>query len=419
MYSEKDHSYIWHPFHSYSAHPDHIEIVKGKAEYLFDASGKKYIDANSSWWVNLHGHAHPYINQKIAEQLAEVEHVMFSGLTHKPAVDLAETLVSWIGDGKIFFSDNGSTSVEIALKLAIQYWKNLGEPKSVFWAFEGSYHGDTFGSMSVSERDVFTQAFTHLMFDVEYFPLPTADNLAEILSKMEESASKNKVAAFIYEPLVQGAAGMRMYAPAHLDSILSCCKKLNVLTIADEVMTGFYRTGKIFASDYLVEKPDFLCMSKGITGGYLPLGATWISEKISKEFRSSEAEKTFYHGHSYTGNPLACAAANASIQLLKNHTVQQSIQELCDKMYYLANSWKQASYLKDIRVFGTILAADIDVEIQGSYYTHPIKNLVKTKALEMGILLRPMGNVIYVNPPYCISDESLEKINDFVLNLNI
>src|SRR5690606_26103016 len=183
-YSEKDHKYIWHPFHSYSDKPDHIEIVKGKAEFLMDADGNSYIDANSSWWVNLHGHSHPYINQKIAEQLAELEHVIFSGFTHKPAVDLAERLVKMIGEGKIFFSDNGSTAVEIALKLAIQFWKNKGEKRVKFWAFEGSYHGDTFGSMSVSERDVFTNAFHTHMFDVEYFPIPTSENINDVLEAM-------------------------------------------------------------------------------------------------------------------------------------------------------------------------------------------------------------------------------------------
>lgn len=418
-YSEKDHKYIWHPFHSYSDKPDHIEIVKGKAEFLMDADGNSYIDANSSWWVNLHGHSHPYINQKIAEQLAELEHVIFSGMTHKPAVDLAERLVNFLGEGKIFFSDNGSTAVEIALKLAIQYWKNKGVNRSKFWAFEGSYHGDTFGSMSVSERDVFTNAFQTHMFDVEYFPIPTSENIEDILNAMKRAYEIEAPVAFIYEPLVQGAAGMRMYAPVHLNQILSFCKEQNIIRIADEVMTGFYRTGKAFASDYCEIKPNLICMSKGITGGYLPLGATWIDTEIQEEFKSKDSEKTFYHGHSYTGNPLACAAANASLQLLENKMVQQSISELCDKMSFLAQTWKRNPVLKDVRLFGTILAADINVEVDGYYYTHPIKSKIKEDALKAGILLRPMGNVIYLNPPYCISDDSLEKLDQFIAQLAI
>lgn len=415
-YSEKDHKYIWHPFHSYSDKPDHIEIVKGKAEFLMDADGNSYIDANSSWWVNLHGHSHPYLNQKIAEQLAELEHVIFSGFTHKPAIDLAERLVNLLGEGKVFFSDNGSTSVEIALKLAIQYWKNKGEKRTKFWAFEGSYHGDTFGSMSVSERDVFTNAFQTHMFDVEYFPIPTSENINNVLEAMQKAFDKEAPAAFIYEPLVQGAAGMRMYAPEHLDQLLTFCKEHDIIRIADEVMTGFYRTGKAFASDYCNVKPNLLCMSKGITGGYLPLGATWIDPLILDEFKSQDADKTFYHGHSYTGNPLSCAAANASLELLNNGLVQTNIAELCDKMEFLSHSWKCNPNLKNVRVFGTILAADINVELEGYYYTHPIKNKIKQDALNAGILLRPMGNVIYFNPPYCINDDSLDKVNDFVQN---
>lgn len=420
MYSQKDHRYIWHPFQAYAPEANQIEVLKGKAEFLYDNNEKSYIDAISSWWVNIHGHTHPYINQKIAEQLAELEHVIFSGFTHKPAIDLAEKLVQWNGgEGKIFFSDNGSTAIEIALKMAIQYRHNKRESKPVFWAFEGSYHGDTFGSMSVSERDVFTHTFRNYLFDVTFFPLPNAQNIGDILGEMQKLAARQNVGAFIYEPLVQGAGGMRMYKPELLQSILELCRNHEILTIADEVMTGFYRTGKKWASDYMAFRPDFVCMSKAITGGYLPLGATWIAPQILECFQSSEPEKTFYHGHSFTGNPISCAAANASIELLENASVQETIQELGFKLESMAADWAKNHLLSDVRCRGNILAADVKLPYEGYFYNHPVQSELKQKALDAGILLRPMGNVIYIIPPYCISDESLHKINNFVCNLTL
>lgn len=412
MISENDHRYIWHPFSSWSAEPDQIPVVKGKAEFLYDEQGRTYIDAISSWWVNIHGHSHPYINQKIAEQLAELEHVIFSGFTHTPAVTLAERLVQKAGGGrgKIFFSDNGSTSVEVALKLAIQFWKNRGEQRTVFIAFEGSYHGDTFGSMSVSERDVFTQAFEKLLFHVEYIPLPTQENIHEVRNKLAAILEEQRVAAFIYEPLVQGAGGMRMYAAEYLQQLMSLVRQQGVLCIADEVMTGFGRTGTFFASDRVSERPDMLCMSKALTGGYLPMGATWVNEQILTEFKQATPERTFYHGHSFTGNPIACAAANASLDLLGNAVVQQGIEELEFRMVAMAEEFSQHPQLQDVRVCGTILAMDVRVPDEGYFYTHPVKKILYDTALENGVLLRPMGNLLYVLPPYCIREESLEQI---------
>lgn len=412
MIKEKDHRYIWHPFSSWSAEPDQVPLVKGKAEFLYDTEGKTYIDAISSWWVNIHGHSHPYINQKIAEQLAELEHVIFSGFTHTPAVTLAERLVqkAGAGSGKIFFSDNGSTSVEVALKLAIQFWKNRDEQRTVFLAFEGSYHGDTFGSMSVSERDVFTQAFEKLLFHVEYIPLPTEENIQEVRRKLADILEEHRVAAFIYEPLVQGAGGMRVYAPEHLQQLVTLVRQQGVLCIADEVMTGFGRTGTFFASDRLSERPDMLCMSKALTGGYLPMGATWVNELLLSEFRQATPERTFYHGHSFTGNPIACAAANASLDLLGNAAVQQGIEELEFRMVALADEFSAHPRLQDVRVCGTILAMDVRVPDEGYFYTHPVKKILYDTALENGVLLRPMGNVLYVLPPYCIREESLEQV---------
>lgn len=412
MTQTEDHRYIWHPFSSWSDRPDQLPVVKGRAEFLYGADGKTYIDAISSWWVNIHGHSHPYINQKIAEQLAELEHVIFSGFTHEPAVNLARRLVQYAGggQGKIFFSDNGSTSVEVALKLAIQYWRNRGEERSVFIAFEGSYHGDTFGSMSVSERDVFTQAFVNHLFHVEYIPLPSEENLDAVCLRLDDILEKYRVAGFIYEPLVQGAGGMRMYEAEHLEKLITRVAEQGVLCIADEVMTGFGRTGTFFASDQLRQGPHMLCMSKALTGGYLPMGATWINEAVCAEFREAVPERTFYHGHSFTGNPIACAAANASLDLLGSPAVQQEKTRLSARMKELASLFSDHPAVQDVRCTGTILAMDVRSGNEGYFYTDPLRKVLYDTALENGVLLRPMGNVLYVLPPYCTRDESLEQV---------
>src|SRR6478736_7728516 len=318
-FQESDKKNIWHPFTPLvdGVEPLLVDSARGVNLHLKD--GRKIIDAVSSWWTNIHGHCNPVIANAIAEQAKKLEHVIFAGFTHEPAIRLSENLLSILpkNQSKIFFSDNGSTAVEVALKMAIQYWHNRGiKNKTKIIAIDGSYHGDTFGSMSVGERGAFNNAFAPYLFDVDFIDFPTEQNEQKILTDFEQKLSTNQVGVFIYEPLVQGAAGMRMYSKEILEKLVSIAQQHNVICIADEVFTGFGRTGKLFASDYLNVQPDIMAISKGITGGFLPLSVTSCSEKILEAFQSADASKTFFHGHSYTANPLACAAANASFELL-------------------------------------------------------------------------------------------------------
>lgn len=410
--AESDKKNILHPFTTYEVEQMNIPIKSGNKEFLYDENGKEYIDAISSWWVNLHGHTHSYINAAVKSQIDKLEHVMFSGFTHQPAVALAEKLLSKLQPyyTEIFYSDNGSTAVEVALKMAIQYWKNKGIEKKKFLAFTNSYHGDTFGSMSVSERDVFTKPFHKHLFDVEYLEIPNEDNLDRNMELLELSLKDENIAGFIFEPLVQAAGGMRMYSAEHLDFLLRLCKDYNVLTIADEVMTGFGRTGKMFATDHLQVKPDFMCLSKGLTGGYLPLGVTVYNNEIAKTFKLSESIKTFYHGHSFTGNPLSCAAALASLELFDLENTMEKIKMIHEKHLDFADKLDTYDLIENVRVTGTILAFDMKTNYTGYFYTNPVKKMLADYYLEHGVIMRPLGNVVYVLPPYCISDDSMDKV---------
>ena len=322
--TERDRQAIWHPYTQVKTASAPIPIVSGEGSYLYDENGKRYIDAVSSWWVTLHGHAHPYIAKKVAAQLSKLEQVIFAGFTHLPAIELAERLLKVLpaGQDKIFYSDNGSTAVEVALKMCLQYWYNRGQPRKKILTFENGYHGDTFGAMAVSGRSPWTAPFNSLLFDVTFIPAPTSENL-EATKKLIEQNHKD-IACFIYEPLVQGAAGMLMHSAEHLDELLTCCHNYDILLIQDEVFTGFGRTGKMFAADHLLIKPDLVCLSKGLTGGTMPLGITSCRNKIYEAFLSDDQYKTLFHGHSFTANPLACTAALASLDLLEEaiHTTK-------------------------------------------------------------------------------------------------
>ncbi len=422
---EKDKSYIWHPFTQQKGAAEPIHIERAEGCYLYTSDGRKYLDAISSWWVNIHGHSNPYIAERIAQQARELEHVIFAGFTHTPAIDLAEKLIQTLANkySKVFFSDNGSTSVEVALKMAFQYWYNLGEKnKTKVIALENAYHGDTFGAMSVGERSTFNAPFNDLMFDVYHLPIPTAPNLQIVQNKLERLLQEGNVAAFIFEPLVQGAGGMKMHLPEHLDALLKIAKKHGIICIADEVMTGFGRTGRNFATEYLNESIDIICLSKGITGGFMPLGVTLCSENIYEAFYSNEAGKTFFHGHSYTANPLACAASIASMKLLTGLECQNHIAMISDSHKAFINQFDRHDSVKDIRSTGTILAIEIGTEEDTSYF-NSIRNEIYDFCLQKGVLLRPLGNVLYVMPPYCIKKselnhvyEVLEEVIDFARN---
>ncbi|HRI20785.1 MAG TPA: adenosylmethionine--8-amino-7-oxononanoate transaminase, partial [Panacibacter sp.] len=312
--TERDKKYVWHPFTPQKDMAAPIAVTHAKDSLIFDEDGNSYIDAISSWWVTLHGHTHPYIAEKIYKQALQLEQVIFAGFTHEPAVDLAEKLLQILPGNlsKIFYSDNGSTATEVALKMAVQYWWNNGVPaRNKILAFKNSYHGDTFGAMSVSDRSVFTLAFHELLFEVIFIDTPTTENIGDIKEIVHEHA--NEIAAFIYEPLVQGAGGMKMYDAHLMNELLRAIKLNNIICIADEVMTGFGRTGKFFASEYMQQQPDIICMSKGLTGGTMALGATACNEKIYNAYLTDDKQKTFFHGHSFTANPIACSAALASM----------------------------------------------------------------------------------------------------------
>lgn len=394
-----------------------IPIIKGKGSLLFDENGKTYIDAISSWWVTLHGHAHPYIAEKIYRQALELEQVIFAGFTHRPAVTLAERLIPKLpGDfARIFYSDNGSTSTEVALKMAIQFWWNKEQKqRNKIIAFNNSYHGDTFGAMSVSDRSVFTLAFHDLLFDVIFIDTPTTENITALKATIDAHAAQT--AAFIYEPLVQGAGGMNMYEPTLLDQLLGKAKEHNIVCIADEVMTGFGRTGKLFASEYMENKPDIICLSKGLTGGTMALGVTACTDEIYQAYVNDDALKTFFHGHSFTANPLACTAAIASLDLLETADCYTQIDWISAQQLQLADIIQKGDFpVKDIRTLGTILAFEIT---QGKKeYLNEISSTITQKAMQSGIYIRPLGNTVYLMPPYCITSDEMSKVQQCIVEI--
>lgn len=412
---ERDKKVVWHPFTQIKTAPLPIPIVRGEGAYLFDEKGTRYIDGMASWWVNVHGHAHPYLAKKISEQLFTLEHAIFSGFTHEPAVQLAERLLKRLPDNqsKIFYSDNGSTAVEVALKMAFQYWSNKNTVKTKIIAFENAYHGDTFGGMSVGARNAFNLPFSKLLFDVIHIPVPVKDSETETMDALKKAIAEQEIAAFIFEPLVQGAGGMVMYSEKVLDEMIKHCRENNVITIADEVMTGFGRTGKFFASDYLVHKSDIVCLSKGLTGGVMPLGVTSCAEFIYEAFISDDKMKTFFHGHSYTANATACSAALASLDLFDLPAAFENVHRIEKKHDVFLQKIKNHKALIDARQLGTIIAFEVKTE-EHTNYLNSLSERISAFFISKGIILRPLGNIVYVLPPYCIKDEDLDYIYESI-----
>ena len=417
--SERDNKVIWHPYTQHKTFEGSIPIARGEGALLFDEEGNTYIDAISSWWVNLHGHAHPYIAERIYRQALALEQVIFTQFTHEPAVLLAERLLHILPGrlSKVFYSDNGSTAVEVALKMAIQYWKNKGRPeRKKILAFEHAYHGDTVGAMSVSSRGLFTDAFRDLLFDVIFIETPNDSNLEKIKSVLQ--IHEGEIAAFIYEPLLQAAGGMRIYRANDMNALLEMVKQEEILCIADEVLTGFGRTGNLFASENLQATPDLICLSKGLTGGTMALGVTACSQKIFESFLSEDRSRTFFHGHSYTANPLACTAGLASLDLLQEQKCRDqinSIQFQHEKFVRNELSIENQGFFRNIRIMGTILAFELNTG--KDEYTNQVGTAIMQKALSQGIYLRPLGNTVYIMPPYCITSDQLDKIYRFLLSL--
>lgn len=402
---------VWHPY-TPALNDSPILITRGKGTKLFDEKGNSYIDAVSSWWTNIHGHAHPHIAKAIAKQSETLEQVIFAGFTHPTAIELADLLLKKIPyHHKVFYSDNGSTAVEAAIKMALQFWSNKGKPRTKIICFRDAYHGDTFGSMSISARGVFTQPYNRLLFDVVFIDTPTKgheEKCAEQLS-LALKHHPDDIAAFIFEPLVLGSAGMLMYSADVLDKLVSVCKDNGIITIADEVMTGFGRTGKFLATDFCRNKPDIICLSKGITGGFMPFAATTCSSEIFEAFNLSARSKMLFHGHSYTGNPLGCAAAVASLQLFELENTFSQIRQIEEQHTAFAKRISGAKTIKEARQLGTILAIELDDAGSGGYLSN-LRDRAWDFFISRRIILRPLGNIIYILPPYCIRQDELNEV---------
>ncbi|PDH56265.1 MAG: adenosylmethionine--8-amino-7-oxononanoate transaminase [alpha proteobacterium MED-G10] len=424
---KKDKDFLWHPFTKIDKDYDPIVITKAKDDILIDIDGKKYIDLISSWWVNIHGHCRKEIVQSISMQSEKLEQVLFADFTHSPAVNLAEKLISILPSNlsRVFYSDNGSTAVEIAMKVAIQYWYNLGKKKKKFVSMSGGYHGDTFGAMSVGYSSGFYKPFKDFISESIFIPFP--DNWdgkndlekEEIrsLNTVDEVLSKNQedIAAVIFEPLIQGAGGMKVCRKEFFDSMLKKFRDAGVIIIFDEVMTGFGRTGKMFAADYLKNKPDIMCLAKSMTGGYIPLAATIFSEKIHNEFLGGDIKKSFLHGHSFSANPIACSAALTSINLFNKENTLKKISIISEIHKEFIHKLRNNCNVSKTRILGSIAAFDFN-KISKDYGSSDTQK-IKKKFLENGLLLRPLGNTIYLMPPYCIKEETLKECYKKIIDI--
>lgn len=405
-----DFKYVWHPFTQMQTAPTPLAIVRAKDSSLFDEDGKEYLDCNSSWWVNIHGHGHPKLKQALIEQFDDIDHVIFAGVTHPKATELSKKVIDLLPDNfqKVFFSDDGSTAVEVALKMAFQYWFNKDVPRKRILAIEGAYHGDTFGAMSISQRGYFNEPFEHLFFSVDYLDFPTNEKEQEILFHAESLFCTNEFAAIIVEPLVQGSAGMKMYSPNFLNKLVVLAKSYGVLVIFDEVMTGWGRTGRLFAMDYIEDKPDIVCLSKGLTGGVLPLGLTVTTQVVYDSFLSEDKTKALLHGHSFTGNALACAVACANIDLVNSNDFQRNIDRIYNQHMKFKSSIENNAKLIEVRLLGTILA--IEIKENDADYFSSLRDKAYAYFISIGLLIRPLGNILFLNPPYCTTNQELERM---------
>lgn len=408
-FRERDRKHLWHPLTQHKLHPDHMPVVKAKGASLYDELGKEYIDGISSWYTCMYGHSHPKIINRVKQQLEILDQVVFSGFTHPPAIELSEKLMSILPSdmAKIFFSDNGSTSVDVAIKMSLQYYFNQGEKRNKIIAFNNAFHGDTFGAMSVSGLSVYNGPFEEFLLTVDRLDVPDKQNISSVMQKFQIMLDTGQVAAFVYEPLVQGAAAMHMYEPEYLELLLKMAKEAGVITIADEVMTGFGKTGKNFASEYMETQPDVICLSKSLTAGIAPMGLTCCSQKVYDAFYHDEIGKGFFHGHTYSANPLACSAAIAGIELLASEEIQNAIDRIHKRHLQFEQQIKKHPKVKSTRVKGVIFALDLDVEMDR--YGNLRDRLYKF-FMEKGVFLRPLGNTVYTLPPYVINDKELDLI---------
>ena len=406
---ELDRQFVWHPFTQHGIVKEHPIVQKAQGAYLW-YEGKKVIDAISSWWVNLFGHCHPRLSGALSRQAHELEHILFAGFSHRPAIELSRKLIQLTRKrncrlDKVFFSDNGSTSVEVALKMVYQYHQISGHcEKKSFLALKGSYHGDTLGAMSVGEREGFNQVFKPLLFGVDFVDPFKPLCLEEFFEK-----KAGELAAVIVEPMVQGASGMRMYPVEFLNKLAKLVKEYKVMVICDEVFTGFYRTGKMFAFEHSDLKPDLLCLSKGLTGGYLPLAVTLTSGELYRAFLSDSMKKAFLHGHSYTAGPMACQVACTTMELLENPETFRKVKKIEDHTRYWVEKLSGNPGVFNARQLGTIGAMEVFNE-DPHFFKGDFSHRFNQQALTRGVLLRPLGGTVYAVPPYCVNEGEIERI---------
>jgi adenosylmethionine-8-amino-7-oxononanoate aminotransferase len=425
---DRDAAALWHPYTQMKTRPDPLPVVRAEGVYLYTEDGRRILDGISSWWVNIHGHSHPVLNDAIARQARELEHVVFAGCTHRPAVELAERLLALLPPGlaRVFYSDNGSTAVEVAAKMALQYWRNQGQSRRRrFIALHHAYHGDTVGTMSVSEESVFTEAFAALLFPVDRVHAPYCFRcplgleratcqvacLADLESRLE--ALDGEVAAVLVEPMLQGAGGMIMWPAEFLAGVRERCSRFGTLMIADEVLTGFGRTGRLFACEHAGVTPDIMCLSKALTAGYLPMAVTATTAAVYDGFLSDDRTKTFFHGHSFTANPLACAVGLASLDLLVENQSLARLARLERQLRAGLTPLRDLSIVGDVRVLGGVGAIELVHDRTtkgGGGYLDSVGPKLSQAFLERGVLLRPLGNVLYFMPPYVITDDEVDEV---------
>lgn len=402
---------VWHPFTQHALMPDATMVLRGEGTWLETEKGR-LLDAISSWWVITHGHRHPRIVEAIRRQADELDQVIFAGFTHKPAEELAAGLIEIAPPGlaHVFYSDSGSTAVEVALKMALGFWKNQGKSRARIIALEHAYHGDTIGTMSAGARGIFNAAYEPLLFDVVRLPFPAPGCEKKMLDVLNSTAPD--AAALIVEPLILGAGGMLVYSADVLNQMAAICRRHGTLFIADEVMTGFGRTGSLFACEQAGIAPDIMCLAKGLSGGSIPLAATLATSEIFQAHYSTDRSRTFFHSSSFTANPIACAAGRANLQIWRDEPVRDRIAALARMQEERLAPFREDAGIAEVRRAGTITALDLKVPDPG--YLAGIGPELAAFAQGRGVLLRPLGNTIYVMPPYCVTAAELDLVYDVI-----
>ena len=418
---EKDKRYIWHPFTQHLTERDPVVATSAKGSSLYLEDGSEMLDMISSWWSCVHGHANDELNQALSNQAATMEHVMFAGFSHPSAINLAEKLAKRLpGDlNRVFYSDNGSTAVEVALKLSYQYWVNKGDKKrNKFLAFDGAYHGDTVGAMSVGKGCGFFKTYSDLLFQVETIPyVPTWDGDADIEEKEKAAlveikeiinAHKHEVAGLIVEPLMQGAGGIRLSRPEFMKAVTELARENDLLVIYDEVAVGFGRTGTLFACEKIGVKPDFVCLSKGLTAGYMPMAVTVATDQVFDEFLDEGFGKAFLHGHTFAANPLACAVALKSLEMFEDNKILDKIAHIEARHEKFLKKLSEHPHVFKTRAMGSVLAFNLTPSDEIGYKTDD-SEFLREWFLSHGFNIRPIGDAVYLMPPYCITDEELDR----------